>query len=129
MGKLLKRTSGRLMEAFRLPFSLKGYKSLLIYLNHYQKRKSRSKNSKQGLDGYAAMYDTLTELAIASSCLTFGQLIQGDGDKAKADNRRFLYRGARARRSTTAAVGAGRLASVVSELSRLKFLDTKREPS
>lgn len=40
----------------------------------------------------------------ASTSLTFGQLIRGDGEKAKSEIRRLLTRGARVRRNVTDAV-------------------------
>lgn len=84
----------------------------------------------------AAMYDVVAELANASSNLTFGQLVRGDGDEAKADIprllsrgsrveakadiRRLLSRGSRVCRSSTAAVAAAKTRS-----RRLKVVETK----
>lgn len=62
--------------------------------------------SKQGSDGRVAVYGTVTELAIANFCLTFGQLVRGDGNKVKIDIRRSLSRGAGARGISTAAAAA-----------------------
>lgn len=57
--------------------------------------KRKQKISKQGFDRNDAIYDVVTELANASFNLTFGQLIRGDGYKAKVDVRHLLPRGAR----------------------------------
>lgn len=52
------------------------------------------------------MHGVVTELFSGSFSLTFGQLVRADGDKAEADIRRLLFRGARFRRNSTVAVAA-----------------------
>lgn len=69
-----------------------------------EKVKPRLNTTKQGLSEYFGKYDVVSGLANASSSLTFGQLIRGDGDQAKTDIRRLLTRGASLRRNVTAAV-------------------------
>lgn len=66
------------------------------------------------------MYGNVKMLASASSNLTFEQLVRGGGVIAKADFRRLLHsRGARVRRSSTAAVAVSKTCP-----SRLKVLQT-----
>lgn len=80
---------------------------------HVKPKKKRSKHTrsstKQGLSEHSAKYDVVSELANASTNLTFGQLIRGDGEKAKSDIRRLLSGGAKLRRNVTAAVSAPKI--------------------
>ena len=71
-----------------------------------KKKKTTAKRSsaKEGLTEYVGKYNVISELANANTGLTFGQLIRGDGEKAKSDIKRLLARGARVRRNVTAAV-------------------------
>lgn len=76
--------------------------------------------SKHGLAGCAAIFDIVTELANASSALTFGHVVRGDGHTAKADIQRLLSHDARVCRNTAAAVSY-----VKARPGRLKFLQFK----
>lgn len=68
--------------------------------------KSKRNIFKKCSDGCAATYGVLAELANASSSLAFGQLVHDDGNKAKANIRRLLSRGARVRTGSTTLVTA-----------------------
>lgn len=59
---------------------------------------------RRGLTEYVGKYNVFSELANANTGLKFGQLIRGEVDKAQANVKRLLIRGARIRCNAVAAV-------------------------
>lgn len=94
-----------------------------------KKKKPKRKMRKQRSNGNGVMYSVVTEVANASSSLTFGHLIRDDSNNATASISRLLTCGARVCKGFIAAVTAPRTHPVVSRLSLLEFRDTRREPS
>lgn len=88
-----------------------------------KKKKPKTKAAKQGLNEYSIKYNAVSELASANSNLTFGQLIGGDGEKAKTDIGRLSSRGARLQRNVTAVTAAN------ARPRRLKVVQTKVDGS
>lgn len=70
----------------------------------------------------------MTELASATFSRGFGQIFRGDGDKARADNRRLLVRGAESNKRFAAAVATSKTRTVA-QRSALKFMVVRGEPS
>ena len=64
----------------------------------YLKKKSKKTSKKTSLQEHVGKYNVISELANASSGLTFGQMIRGDADVAKNEiNRLFAKQGSRGR--------------------------------
>ena len=87
-----------------------------------KKAKNKGAARREGISDYAGKYDVISELANASTGLTFGQLIRGDGEKAKSEIRRLLTRGTRVRRNVAAAVPGS---SLTVRPRRLKVVQIK----
>ena len=87
-----------------------------------KKAKNKRATRREGISDYVGKYDVVSELANASTGLTFGQLIRGDGEKAKSEIRRLLTRGTRVRRNVAAAVPGS---SLTVRPRRLKVVQIK----
>lgn len=93
-----------------------------------KKTKPKRRTAKQSLSEYCTKYDVLSELAKANSNLTFGEMIRGDGDKAKTDCRGLLSRGATVPSSITAATATPKTRPVASRSFQLKHVDLTQKP-
>ena len=68
------------------------------------KKKKKTKSGNLSVQHHVGVYDVISELAKASSGLTFGQLARGDAEDAKNKLRRILSPGAKGKRSVAAPV-------------------------